>query len=134
MPASGVHLDTLGKIVGELRGDRTDAVYAAAIRIRILSNVSDGTPDALLKIAGVLLQDPQYADYAKACTISGIGALSIVDLLQAALKRADPAGVGMGLVVGPSNAWIMGSDSDATVGNGMAGVGDTTPVMGTGRA
>jgi hypothetical protein len=43
-------LDGVGDLVGEERRGRTDAIYRAAIRVRILINQSDGTHADLLKI------------------------------------------------------------------------------------
>lgn len=135
MPASGIHLDRLGKIVGELRQGRADDPYAAAIRVRILSNRSEGTPDDLLAIARLLLKAGTivYNEGTKAYTVFGLGDATVVEALVTALRRADPAGVGSDIVVGlgASAAVIRYGDSgDATVGTGFPSTGDTDPDAG----
>jgi len=54
--AEGAQLDILGKIVGEARGDRNDAMYRNALRVRILINLSQGTIEDLVQIAALFEQ------------------------------------------------------------------------------
>jgi Protein of unknown function (DUF2612) len=56
--ATGVHLDILGALVGQVRGGRSDAVYRIWIAARALVNRSSGTTSQLLAIASKLCGDP----------------------------------------------------------------------------
>lgn len=53
----GVHLDTLGALVGEARQGRGDDDYRAAIRIRIRANRSTGTANDVIEVASLLPAD-----------------------------------------------------------------------------
>lgn len=69
--AEGVQLDTLGKIVGQLRNGQSDAVYKIYIGVKIKVNRSNGTAPNLLEIAHLIL-DPlrfAYTEEANATTV-----------------------------------------------------------------
>ena len=53
--APGVHLDRLGKIVGEDREGRSDVDYAVAIKTRVLINRSQGRVQDLVQIVRLFL-------------------------------------------------------------------------------
>lgn len=53
--ATGVHLDRIGKIVGELRDGRDDAAYRIGIRARVLLNKSSGTTPEILALFRMLV-------------------------------------------------------------------------------
>lgn len=65
--ATGVHLDKLGRFVGQLRQGRTDAQYRIAIKARIAVNRSSGTLPELINILRLLVGEaatitvPEYA-------------------------------------------------------------------------
>lgn len=48
--SSGALLDNLGKIVGEYRLGKSNGAYREAIKLKILLNSAEGTPDVLLEI------------------------------------------------------------------------------------
>lgn len=48
--AAGDNLDLLGKVIGESRDGRTDALYRNALRVRVLINISDGKIEQLIDI------------------------------------------------------------------------------------
>ncbi len=107
MAAAGVHLDRLGKLVGEARKDRTDAAYAAAIRVRIRVNRSDGSADTLLQIAKILAvagsivyADSGGAKYSIGATVDP----EAMNTLAEALRDADAAGVGADISIAPEGA------------------------------
>lgn len=62
--AVGEQLDLLGALVGEPRNNRSDTFYKVGIRVRILVNFSDGTPEDLAKIgvAGAPDATTNYVD------------------------------------------------------------------------
>jgi len=64
--ATGAQLDLLGAIVGQARGNFSDADYKPLIRARILVNRSDGTSRAITDIAAAMIRSSSvtatYAD------------------------------------------------------------------------
>jgi hypothetical protein len=55
--ATGVHLTTIGRIVGQARTNEDDDRFRVLIRTRIAVNMSEGHWDELLAIATMLLTD-----------------------------------------------------------------------------
>lgn len=55
--AIGVHLDAIGKKVGQVRGGMIDETYRRFIRARIATNRSRGTIGDVLRIARLVLND-----------------------------------------------------------------------------
>lgn len=54
--ATGAQLDILGALVGQARGNFSDADYKPLIRARILVNRSDGTSRAITDIAAAMIR------------------------------------------------------------------------------
>lgn len=52
--AVGVQLDGIGTIVGEERNGKDDDAYRTALRVRILINLSEGTPEDIIAILATL--------------------------------------------------------------------------------
>jgi hypothetical protein len=104
--AVGVQLDLWGKIVGQPRGNYGDIAYRAAIRIKILVNISKGRTSDLLKIIQLCVPDAQayYWDTGLAkyvVTVVGAESEEIIPL-QVALSKADANGVGGDLIYSTS--------------------------------
>lgn len=53
--AEGTQLDTLGKIVGELRGGVSDQLYRLRVRARIRANLSNGTIENIYVVIRALI-------------------------------------------------------------------------------
>lgn len=65
--AYGVHLDKLGKLVGEARAGRGDATYRVRIKVRILINASFGTADDVIGVLMLLAEETfQYREFGTA--------------------------------------------------------------------
>lgn len=75
--ATGVHLDTLGKIVGQPRNHPDDDVYRVYVRARIRANSSLGHPDDVIETAQIAL-DGVLFEYREIYAASWI-----VDVLEA---------------------------------------------------
>lgn len=52
--AIGTQLDNVGKIVGAIRGGRSDSSFREFIKLKILINTSEGTPNDLLEILSLI--------------------------------------------------------------------------------
>lgn len=61
----GEQLDMIGRIVQRVRGGLDDDAYRTAIRARIRSNRSNGTPDDILEVLRLMVQtnDIEYNEY-----------------------------------------------------------------------
>jgi len=59
----GVQLDGLGSIVGESREGRGDEEYRAAILVRVLINLCEGTPEEIITIMSDLVGDVELREY-----------------------------------------------------------------------
>ena len=55
--ATGVQLDTIGKIVGQERNGLDDETYRRYCRARIAANRSSGTTNELIKVIGLIVYD-----------------------------------------------------------------------------
>jgi hypothetical protein len=98
--AVGHQLDLLGYAVGELRNDRTDADFRAAVKTRILVNSSEGSLEELIAIcvAAVATIDvearelyPAHVYMRWTDAFAGVTPKALKELLV----RAKPAGVGL---------------------------------------
>ena len=105
--AVGVQLDGIGSIVGEERQGRNDDDYRAAIRARILLNLSNGTPEDILGILSLLnpstvIQLTEY--FPAALTVYIVAPLTTAEAQQmlSKLLSAKPAGVLAHLIYGIS--------------------------------
>jgi hypothetical protein len=128
--AVGEQLDFLGKQVGERRDDRTDDAYRAAVRVRILVNLSNGRLEELIAIAlgisptAVLVVRELYP-----ATVSiEPDTLGSATLQQAyrLLKKAKPAGVRL-LLSGAGDVASLGAVDGSPVGGTMGAV-DGSPL------
>lgn len=119
--AVGEQLNILGRIVGELRADRADEDYRAAIRVRILVNSSDGKPEQLIAIAlgvspfaAVTLTENFPA--AIRIRLSTLGSATL-QTLSTLIQQAKPAGVRLQLSAGdPTVGAVDGSPAGGIVG------------------
>jgi hypothetical protein len=124
--ATGVVLDLIGGIVGELRGNRENADYRAAVRARILVNSSNGRIEDM--IAVLLALDPEmhatiqefYPAAIRFDVISDFSGAS-AETMAFMLRQAKPAGVRLTFVP---------VDSDDTML--WSGTGDEYPDNGWG--
>lgn len=55
--STGAQLDALGEVVGEERSGRNDLQYSTAIRARLILNVSEGTPEDIIKLIRAIAGD-----------------------------------------------------------------------------
>lgn len=99
--AIGVHLDTIGQIVGQQREARSDEDYRRFIQARIAANRSRGTIPDVLRIANLVLNDPaaylQIDNQGAAAYVLRIMNVPISDdvaeLLMSFLRNITSAGV-----------------------------------------
>jgi hypothetical protein len=95
--AVGAQLDTLGRIVGQLRGGLDDTSYRVRIRVRIILNKASGTPNDVLRIFALLVGAQVRVlreEFPAAFTLRIVEALPIpVDDAAAILQAAKPVGV-----------------------------------------
>jgi hypothetical protein len=54
--AVGVQLDAIGEIVGAAREGLDDERYRVRVRVRILLNLTNGTPNEILRIVNMLIE------------------------------------------------------------------------------
>ncbi len=97
--ATGVTLDLLGGVVGERRDNRLDPDYRAAVRARILVNLSNGRIEDMLAVlaalipnnTGILVQEfyPAAIRFDVFDSFSGASAETVARML----RQAKPAGV-----------------------------------------
>jgi hypothetical protein len=93
--ATGVNLDTLGKIVGQLRGTLTDAQYRTWLKARILANRSRCTPDEILEILLTIEPNAELGiieSYPAGYVITAFG-VTDDDPLGEIMSAVKPAGV-----------------------------------------
>lgn len=55
--SEGVNLDVLGRIIGQPRTVDSDVTYRTYLKARVLTNKSDGAPEAIYKVLRALLGD-----------------------------------------------------------------------------
>jgi hypothetical protein len=136
--ATGVHLDTLGAIVGVPRFTSSDAIYRNVVRAKIAANRSTGTTDSLInvvRLAGDVASPVQVTHVGPAVVritltetvdAAGLAALAFI------LPKARAAGVRLGLLAAvDADAFIL----DNSV-SGLAGAGildnSASPIAGAG--
>jgi hypothetical protein len=131
LTAIGEQLDVLGRIVGQPRGGRTDAVYRLWILARILVNRSNGKQEELFDILEVLgvTTDILYGDYYPAEVYVSIVDEDNGDDIGQLLQEYKPAGVTL-MVVWSSeteaNTFAIGDTLGADEVNATGGFGDLT--------
>lgn len=96
--AVGVQLDVIGKIVGEVRKGRTDAVYRTWLGARILANRSNGRPEELIAIVKAVTPASTTVwveeEFPAALTVHAVGAVdaetgnALAQLLALAARSA----------------------------------------------
>lgn len=125
--AVGEQLEFLGRRVGEGRQDRTDDEYRAAIRVRILVNMSEGTLPELLAICVGINPTGTYIArelYPAALSIEAdtFDATSLAAAYRL-LRAAKTCGVRLNLISGGDDASIGDTDADP-LGGLIGSVGD----------
>lgn len=140
--ASGVQLDGLGSIVGIDRDGDSDTVYRLRIRARILSNVSNGTGDDVIRVAQTLADAASvsvtYSDlYPAAFQLQLTGGTITSDLLAQlydGVKRARPAGVAFYILysyVAETSQFAFSSQAGVIdTGDTLKGFADSSSVAG----
>jgi len=108
--AVGVQLDGLGEIVGEPREGRNDDDYRVAIRVRILVNLSEGTPEQIIAIlaaaTGSVIKIREYYPAAFIAELTTPVAASFNAAVVAVyLNEGKAAGVLAHLVYYPANVF-----------------------------
>lgn len=97
----GWTLDTIGKIIGEPRGDRHDARYRVGLALRVLVNRSDSLLPSLLHIVDVASEGEPWSyfpAYPAAFRIIFSGDLDHLLELQRAIREVRPVGVRASIV------------------------------------
>jgi ABC-type transporter Mla MlaB component len=124
--ATGVHLDTLGAIVGQPRFTSDDATYRNVIRAKIAANRSKGTTDSLInvvRLAGDVSSPVQVTHVGPAVVritltetvdAAGLAALAFI------LPKARAAGVRLALLAAvDEDAFILDDSASAITGAGI---------------
>jgi len=106
--AVGVQLDNLGRLIGQARGELSDADYRILLRARILANKSNGTIDDIVEMlqiatSGSSVGLQEFEPAAMIITLTSFGSSNAV-LLANLIADARPAGVGTDFVYPPSGA------------------------------
>ena len=93
--AIGLQLDGCGEIVGELRQGRDDDAYREAIRFRVFVNISNGTPNDLMRGLAYLVggDDEQYLEAYPATSILFTDGADVPTGIQVQIQDLAPAGV-----------------------------------------
>jgi hypothetical protein len=136
--AEGTNLDNLGKIVGAERLEgMDDETFRIRIRARVLLNLSSGTPDEILNIVTLVLNNDAltmtYGEYYPASyllNLSGAITDEAASEIGEILSAASPAAVAWGFVysiVADANTFTF-SDTSAVQSDTARGFADYTPV------
>lgn len=93
--AVGVQLDYCGYIVNEPRLSRTDAEYRKAIKFRVFSNISKGTPTDLIRGLKFLTDptDSQYLESYPATSILFTNGLEVDPKISQQMQVISPVGI-----------------------------------------
>ncbi len=93
--AEGKQLDGCGYIVGELRQGRDDEAYRQGIKFRVFVNVSEGTPQALIRGLKYLTSpsDVQYLEMYPATAILFTDGVGFGTDLHDTIQDLAPAGI-----------------------------------------
>jgi hypothetical protein len=124
--ATGVQLDRLGKLVGQVRNGYVDDVYRRYIRARIAVNRSKGKRADLIKIARLILNDSsasltitRQANATLFIVVGGVLPASTEIALATMLRDASPLGVRWIVQSAPLVAASMFKFSGGTAGPGF---------------
>lgn len=127
--AVGAQLDQWGLILGEPRVGRPDEAYRSAIRIRILRNTTNATPNRIIRIIVALAgaENAKYSDLGSATFgVDLFGAAAnaeTLSLAKIAIGEAKPAGVGF-YIGASSHTVVFGTDGPRGRTGGFAGLSD----------
>ena len=131
----GEQLNILGRIVGQDREGRTDAVYLQWIRARILVNRSSGLPDEILRILALVVPGLErvYKKYPPASFVAEVLGIFTGDpeAVAAIIKEARAAGVGAQFVYSlqakeDTFAWATADVEEASTTQGWGDNAQTT--------
>lgn len=122
--AQGIHLDNIGRLVGERRGDLDDDDFRRFIRVRVLQNVAQGDIGSIIEVINTMSGAtktryiPQYpAHYLLEVTTLQPLAANIVARIQEVMPRITSAGVGFNITE------VEEEESFAFAGGGTEGLG-----------
>lgn len=125
--AEGVQLDVIGKIVGELRAGRVDAIYKTFIHARVRINRSQGSTGDVLDVFQIISTTPAiFAEYAPAALFLELLQIPEVDpaLIYKSLNDAKAGGVKLALIAPTTDtvpalarSWDEADDEDNAVGD-----------------
>lgn len=130
----GVQLDTLGAVIGEPRGNKTDGQYRPNLKARQIANRSDSTAGRLTQIALVMAPDAVITVTLAppACIVVSVTAdfstVQTSDLLRM-LQLARPAGVRLSLITVDTAAGLI-VQTVAAAGVDALGVADVAGTTG----
>lgn len=126
--AEGQQLDFIGRLVGEARQGRTDTDYRKAVKVRILTNGSQGTHEELLAIVAAL--EPattstftEYYPSAVRLDYTVLGATTLAEIHRY-LSHAKTAGVRLLLTAEGDDASV-GEETPGILGGLIGSVGDS---------
>lgn len=101
--ATGDQLDQYGELVDQPRDGRSDDTYRVLIRVKILRNTSEGTPERLIKILNKLTR-PQLIDYTDGGGVAELVAYDtnaisgVLSETHRILQDAAPSGVRVSII------------------------------------
>lgn len=104
LTAIGVQLDTLGKIVGQERGEMSDAQYRLWILVRILVNRGNGRTEELIHILDTLGAETIVVDEGTSEIRISVSGLADGDLVGSIIHDAKAGGVRL--------QWVWSEDTD----------------------
>lgn len=98
--AAGVHLDVIGKIVGQPRREGDDERYRVLLRARVAVNVSDGTVGDLQRVASLVLGGPDFSIdevFPASVVVDSSAPIDFADIAFELIEQAKSAGVALTL-------------------------------------
>jgi len=133
--AVGVQLNVIGNLVGQPRTTSDDNRYRTSIRARIAINLSDSTPEDVIKVALLLLVDGESFKLREEppaqlrVTVLDPLTSGDADLIEELLEATDPGGVRLLLQFNdtlalPADKLTMNDDTSGAPATG-GGLGDT---------
>lgn len=139
--ATGLRLDTIGRIVGQPRAGRADDVYRVFLRARIVANRSHGTTPHVLRVLRLLLLGQEarieLTNLGNAAIevrifgldIDGVLAQVLADFLRVTVA----AGVRAVLITGPADDLAF-AFADCVFATGLLAAGSTDVVLRSNRS